>query len=270
MTSRRARSRTPEHLHPGGIPADGVLACLLADAAAPAQPHELDGLSAALTAFSASQSEPRRSPVKTLLASLLAAKGLAAAATVASISGVALATATGSLPPAAQNAAHNFVGAPAPAASHSVQVDDETEPTSVPSPKATPTPSLVGLCRAYNAGVANSKGKALDNPAFSVLIVAAGSEDAVATYCTGLLASAPGGKPTALPTQAQGHTPAGGPPSAHPSGPPSTHPSGPPSAHPSGPPSTPPTGPPSTPPTGPPATHPTGPPATHPTGNPAD
>lgn len=239
MTRRRARTRHPEQLLRGDLPADSALARLLSDASAPAQPHEVDGLSAALAAFSASQPNPRRSPVKTLLASMLAAKAaLAATAAAASIGGIALAAATGSLPPAAQNAAHDWVRAPAVASAHSAALDDETDPTSSetpsdtsspsPSHSATPNPSLVGLCRAYGAGVATAPGKALDNPAFTVLISAAGGKDAVAAYCTGVLADAPGGKPTALPTPTNTHKPATHPAQpahpAHPTGEPSTHP----------------------------------------------
>jgi hypothetical protein len=244
MTRRRAPKRLPEQLLPGDMPADSALGRLLADASAPTQPHELAGLSAALTAFSASQPSPRRSPVKTVLASMLAAKALAIGAAVASIGGVALATATGSLPPAAQNAAHDWVHAPAAASAHSAALD-ESDPsssatpsdTSSPSPSAaksaTPNPSLVGLCRAYGAGVATAKGKALDNPAFTVLITAAGGKDAVAAYCTGVLADAPGGKPTALPTPTNTHKPATQPTQpAHPTGAPSTHPTAAPSPHP--------------------------------------
>jgi hypothetical protein len=229
------------------MPADSALARLLADASAPAQSDELVGLSAALTAFSASQPNSRRSPVKTLLAGLLAAKAaLAATAAAASIGGIALAAATGSLPPAAQNAAHDLVHAPAAASAHSAALDDdETDATpsdtpsdsSSPSPSAshsaTPSPSLIGLCRAYGAGVATSHGKALDNPAFTVLITAAGGKDGVAAYCITVLADAPGGKPTALPTPANTHKPATRPTHpAHPTGAPSTHPTGAPSPHP--------------------------------------
>jgi hypothetical protein len=241
MTRRRARTSLSEQLLSGDMPADSALAHLLADASAPAQPHEVDGLSAALTAFSASQPSPRRSPVKTLLASMLAAKALAIGAAAASIGGIALATATGSLPPAAQNAAHDWVHAPAAASSHSAALDESdpsssATPSDSPSakPSATPSPSLVGLCRAYGAGVATAKGKALDNPAFTVLITAAGGKDAVAAYCTGVLADAPGGKPTALPTPTNTHKPA-----THPTGAPSTHPTSAPSTHPTGTPSQP-------------------------------
>jgi hypothetical protein len=231
------------------MPADSALARLLADASAPAQSDELVGLSAALTAFSSSRPNPRRSPVKTLFAGLLAAKAaLVATAAAASIGGIALAAATGSLPTAAQNAAHDLVHAPAAASAHSAALDDETEPTSSetpsdtasPSPSAahsaTPNPSLIGLCRAYGAGVATSHGKALDNPAFTVLISAAGGKDAVAAYCTTVLAAAPGGKPTALPTPTNTHKPVTHPthPASptHPTGAPITHPTGAPSPHP--------------------------------------
>jgi hypothetical protein len=100
----------------------------------------------------------------------------------------------------------------------------------------------VGLCTAYDAGVAGSHGKALDNPAFSVLITAAGGKDQVAGFCATILASA---HPTRHP--ANSDHPSG--PSTHPNGPPSTHPNGPPSTHPNGPPSTHPSGPPSVSPT---------------------
>jgi hypothetical protein len=237
MTRRRARSRPSEQLLPGGLPADSALARLLADASAPAQPHEHEGLSAAVTAFTASQPNVRRSPVKTLLASLLAAKAaLVATVATASVGGIALAAATGTLPTAAQNAAHDLVHAPAAASAHSAALDEShptTPPTpsasSSPSPSASPSPSLVGLCRAYSAGVATAKGKALDNPAFTVLITAAGGEDAVAAYCDGVLAAAPGGKPTALPTPTNTHKPTTHPatPTTHPTGQPSEHPTAP-------------------------------------------
>jgi hypothetical protein len=249
MTGRRTRNRSSEPLLPGGLPADSALVRLLADASAPAQPHELEGLAAALTAFSTTRPGHRRSPLKSVLATLLAAKALAATAAAASVGGIALAAATGSLPPSAQNAAHDLVGAPAASSpSDSVRQDASHKPTAKPTPSATPSPSLVGLCRAYGAAVATAEGKALDNPAFTVLITVAGDKDAVPTYCRALLATAPGGKPTALPTQARSHKP-----ETHPTGAPATHPTGRP--------------PPRTRPVAP-GTHPTGAPGTHPTGRP--
>jgi hypothetical protein len=216
---------------------------LLAEASAPAHADEVAGLAAALTVFNQLAPRPRRNPVLSFLAKLVAAKAIAIGA-AAALGGVALAAAAGVLPAPAQNFAHDALKAPA--------ADSSTHPAAQasdhPSPSASPSPNLIGLCRAYGAGVGDAKGKAASNPAFTALVTAAGSEEAVPAYCTTALASAPGGKPTALPTQAQGHQP-----SSHPTGPPATHPTGPPATHP----------------TGPPATHPTGPPATHPTGPPA-
>jgi hypothetical protein len=54
---------------------------------------------------------------------------------------------------------------------------------------ATPHPSLAGLCRAYETGAGDAPGKALDNPAFTSLIKAAGGKDKVAAYCADVLAA---------------------------------------------------------------------------------
>lgn len=219
--------------------ASPALEQLLQDAAAPAHADELGGLAAALTAFSQTP-QPRRNRMTSLLAKLLAAKAaLAATGSAVAVSGIALAAATGSLPAPLQTAAHDNLGAPAAASHPTPSESDSPEPSdsatpepsdsASPEPKGTPSPSLVGLCRAYGAGVATSHGKALDNPAFTVLITTAGGKDAVPAYCATLLAGAPGGKPTALPTHAQGHQPA-----THPTGKPASHPTGKPATHPTG------------------------------------
>jgi hypothetical protein len=159
--------------------------------------------------------------VGTALAKLLTLK-VAAAATIATTAagGVALA-ATGTLPtPFGGTNPSN----PAPA-------HPTGKPANAPDKgaDAQPSPSLVGLCRAFVAGATDNDGHAIDNPAFSVLISAAGGEDKVAAYCDGLLATAPGADaPPAHPT---------GPPSEVPMGPPSTVPSQAPADHPTGPPS---------------------------------
>lgn len=68
---------------------------------------------------------------------------------------------------------------------------------------AAPTPSLEGLCKAFQASDKGAHGKSLDNPAFTALATAAGSKDGIATYCVTLVGEpAATGKPTALPTQA--------------------------------------------------------------------
>lgn len=226
MTFRRTRRRAvADHQDPvlsGAASRSDALARLLADASAPAHADELAGLTAALTMFDHTSPRPRRNPVLSVLAKLLAAKALAALAGTAAIGGVALAAAAGTLPTPVQDFAHDTLKAPPASSSTHVPKARHTHGSS-----ASPSPNPVGLCRAYNAGVAAAKGKALSNPAFTVLITAAGGEAAVPGYCTTLLAAAPGGRPTALPTQAQSHKP-----SSHPTGKPSSHPTGPPTSHP--------------------------------------
>jgi hypothetical protein len=203
--------------------------------------------------------------LKTALAQLVAAKFFATAALAAAATGgIALAAATNSLPTPLQHAAHNAFGAPnVHASGHAViptlpaaathrssgaagtdsSSDAGTSSSDAPSASA-PSPSLVGLCHAYEAGVSTSNGKALDNPAFTVLITAAGGRDNVAAYCATVLPSDtpsangsptthpdhPTGGPTALPSQAHGQ-PTSLP--AHSTGKPSdlpSHPSGPPTS----------------------------------------
>ena len=93
-------------------------------------------------------------------------------------------------------------------------------------PNATPSPSLIGLCTAYLAGAGAEHGNALQNPAFTALITAAGGPDKVDAYCTGLGVTAPGSNhasPTAHPTGEPSHpNPTSKPP--HPTGAPTSHP----------------------------------------------
>jgi hypothetical protein len=50
-----------------------------------------------------------------------------------------------------------------------------------------PSPSLVGLCHAVNSGNKAEHGKALQSPAFRVLVTTAGGADRVDAFCTALL-----------------------------------------------------------------------------------
>jgi hypothetical protein len=142
-----------------------------------------------------------------VLAKLLTLKVGAAALAVTATGGVAVAAATGTLPgqpggPSAKPSAH-ATGKPSRAADHGKGPADA---------KGSPSPNLAGLCRAYRAGVGDNPGKALENPAFRVLITTAGDEEKVAAYCDTLLAGQkgkpgpsarpghPGGKPGARPT----------------------------------------------------------------------
>jgi hypothetical protein len=219
--TRRITARTAEDLL-NGAGVDGQhqrLAQVLRVAAGPAQPGELAGRHDALAAFGRARLCPdplprRQSMIKTAVVKLLTVKAVAVAALVVGTGGVALAASTGALP--------NPLGDhPTPAASTG-QSDPSHGPATSPHPRgsADPSPSLVGLCHAYTAGAGTAQGKALDNPAFHALVVAAGGNTNVDSYCTNLLATA-----TAHPS---------GAPSEHPTGRPSSHPTGAPSGHPTG------------------------------------
>jgi hypothetical protein len=213
---------------------------VLADASGPATARELRGESAAIAQFRAARLDvippPRKaSMVKTAAAKLLAAN-LVIGATVAA-GGVAVAAATNHLPgplhhasaPVAVGESHSQGALPSASNRPSPLPTPTTAPgrsgahpsgsTTHPA-QGSPSPSMVGLCTAYQAAVADNPGKALNNPAFTVLITAAGGKDNVAGYCATVLASSSG-------------TP------SHPTGAPSSHPSAP---------TTPPTGGPSVPP----------------------
>jgi hypothetical protein len=234
--SRRISARTAEDLLNGaGVDAEHQrLAQVLRAVAGPAQPGELAGRQDALAAFGRARLRPdplqrRQSMIKTAVVKLLTVKAVAVAALVVGTGGVALAASTGALP--------NPLGDhPSPAAS-SGQSDSSHGPAASAHPKgsADPSPSLVGLCTAYNAGAGSEQGKALDSPAFRALLVAAGGKDNVGSYCTSLLATAhPSGSPTDHSGKATSH-PTGDP--SHATGGPSGHPTGDPSGHPTGAPS---------------------------------
>jgi hypothetical protein len=52
-----------------------------------------------------------------------------------------------------------------------------------------PSPSMAGLCKAYEARKGDNAGKALDSPAFTALITAAGDKDNVDDYCDAIAAT---------------------------------------------------------------------------------
>lgn len=221
---------------------DKALHDLLTAAAAPARDDELDRENAAVVAFRAARLQPvpqprRRSMLKTTLAKLLTTKIAVAAAATAAVTagGVGAVAATGNLPsphggspsvekttPAAPSATADPTRGSQPAQSENGDGHD-----------ASPSPSLEGLCRAYTAGAGSEHGKALDSPAFTVLITTAGGKDKVDAYCTTLLA-----KPHGDENQTHAATPSM--PSAanhstevhNPEPPTGTHPTGAPTAHP--------------------------------------
>ncbi|MBQ0904983.1 hypothetical protein [Micromonospora sp. U21] len=181
---------------------------------ATAQPGEWTGEEAAMDAFRAAHlglvlQPRRRSMLETALAKLLTLKvaGAAAVAVVAT-GGVALASANGVMPNPMND---NATVRPSP---HATGKPSEQAGKSSAEEKgaASPSPSLVGLCRAYKAGAGDNPGKALENPAFTALITTAGDKEKVAAYCDTLLAQKDAkNAPSARPTKARPSHPAGKP-----------------------------------------------------------
>lgn len=139
--------------------------------------------------------------IKTAVMKLLTVKAAAVIALTAA-GGVAVAATTGTLPTTLTGSEHNASGLSA-AASHRAD-----EPSTRPSAdqgkghdgdqdgkgpggaNGSPSPSLVGLCHAVSAGNKDEHGKALENPAFTALITAAGGKAKVDAFCVKLLAAA--------------------------------------------------------------------------------
>lgn len=194
---------TAERLLDGHLAAGpgGPLAAWLRAAQAPALPDELVGERAALLAFHAAALRPvprqrRLSMLKTTLANLLTAKAAAVVA-AAGAGGIALAAGTGVLPVELPNTAseHSVVATTAPAPHSASPAADPAKPEQA---GGNPAPSMAGLCRAYNAEVSNNPGKAMESPAFTALVDAAGATDKVDGFCKEKLAAAadhPGGAP---------------------------------------------------------------------------
>jgi hypothetical protein len=205
-----------------------ALASLLSAATSPASGRELAGEDDAVLAFRYAHLGPaprsRRSSMS--VTKLLAVKALIAAVGLSG-GGVALAAATGHMP--SVTGGNSAAAAAAATASHSPGGQSASHPA------ASPSPSLRGLCQAYTAHAADNPGKALDNPAFTALITAAGGKANVAGFCATTLAAKPGnaptthptGKPSSMPTAANTTHPTGKPstaPTGHPSGKPTTLP----------------------------------------------
>ena len=191
--------------------------------------------------------------IKSTLAKVLTVKVAAIAAAFCAAGGVATAAVTGHLATPSSTSP-----VPATASSHPAGASGSHPGTSASRGSSSghhgsPSPSLVGLCHAYLAGAGSDHGKALDNPAFTVLITTAGGKSQVDGYCTALLKEHSSATGSPEPTTAPGRSTPDHPGNTdHPTGAPVTHPTGAPETHP----------------TGAPETHPTGAPSTHPTGAP--
>lgn len=208
---RRLDRRAAERVARGDWAAGGPgLQALLSAASGPARPDELTREDATVAAFRTAQAgaavavafvettPPRRRVViKTTLAKLLTTKiAVAVAATAAvTVGGVAtVAATTGGGTGTGAGAATSASTAAGP--SHSEARESSELPSGAhagdqtgdrPATQPAPSPNLTGLCHAYTAGAGADHGKALDNPAFTVLITTAGGRDKVDGYCATLL-----------------------------------------------------------------------------------
>jgi hypothetical protein len=181
---------TAERLLDGGRvhPRSGAasLASLLASAASAPQAHELAGEDAAVMAFRAAHRERTQHRVswwRRLITFKVIAIIVAATA-----GGLAFASSTGMLPaPFAILQQPPAKSAPPTGADHTAQPNPAPE-SGKPSadPSSDPADSPAGMCHAYLAKSPSERGKALDTPAFSQLIVLAGSANKVDGYCEGL------------------------------------------------------------------------------------
>jgi hypothetical protein len=158
--------------------------------------------------------------IKTAVMKLLTVKAAAVIAVTAA-GGVAVAATTGTMPTVLTGSGHRQsgvsaadsrrAGKPSPEPSASAKGKDhdrdakehdgkghdgtqgdgkEHDGQGPAGAQGSPSPSLIGLCHAVDAGNKDEHGKALDNPAFTALITAAGGKDKVDLFCATLLASA--------------------------------------------------------------------------------
>ncbi len=191
-TTRHSRLRRHRGNWPNRPPAtDDALGRLLAAAAPPRDylhdnQGEFRGEAAAVSAFREARLNPAYRPRRKAMSAgkLLAIKVAVAAVALGGGGGVAFAT-TGHL--TARSPGHPAPSASSPASTNASAAKGGSHSS------ATPSPSLHGLCHAYAAGAGSNPGKALENPAFTALITAAGGKDKVSSYCTTLLASSPSG-----------------------------------------------------------------------------
>ncbi len=227
--THRIGGRTAEHLLNGADVSSPypLLAATLRAAAGPALPGELTGRQAAVAAFGRALQNPvgigrRPSRARSRALKLVTLKAAVVAAVVLGTGGVAVAASTGAIP-IPLNKHHPVPSAPATTPRPGVGPDSSKHPGDGPDP----SPSLVGLCRAYTAGAKTEHGTALENPAFQALITAAGGKDGVDAFCAKVLAPEPSSAPNA-------HASATPPGQAtdHPKGKPTDHTTGKPGAPP--------------------------------------
>ncbi|HET6503533.1 MAG TPA: hypothetical protein VFG87_22515 [Amycolatopsis sp.] len=213
MSSNRGRRldrQSAERILRGDrVTGEPALRALLAAAAAPARDGEQAGEQAAVAAFQAARLTPvprprsrlvLRTTLARVLTTRLAVVGAAAAAVTAG--GVVAVAATGGLPGGGSGSGSGSVSVPAATsaavpggeagATAAPKSDNAATEKSAAAASPGPSASLSGLCHAYTADAGVDHGKALDSPAFTVLIDTAGGRDKVDGYCATVLGEHPG------------------------------------------------------------------------------
>lgn len=174
---------------------DGPLHRLLSAARAPGTAVELSGEEAALRAFRLGVTPPQltddlgRPGRARVLRRLIAVNVAVAAALV--VSGVALA-AGGVIPlpftESPQVVDSSSQPGPPGTTGPATSTDRRVGPGSIaPTLGAPPAAAIPGLCHAYLSHVAAHRGERWPDPAGAALILAAGGEDQMETFCTGVI-----------------------------------------------------------------------------------
>ncbi|MEV4478369.1 hypothetical protein [Micromonospora coxensis] len=236
MNAHRMDQETVERLLVGPVvdPQDGPesLVRLLAAVRAAPHPAELRGEAAAMQAFQRARAGaplPVRTPVARpgVLAGLAGLKVALAALAVAATGGVALAAVTGTLPglPDRDDPGTRPSAAPVTTPSATAGAGTPGSPTGTDGQPSSPSASILGLCRAYQADAGDNPGRTLDNPVFQDLIETAGGRNKVDRYCERAIKDAQ--KPGASATERGDATPTAGSsrrPTPHATGAPTTPP----------------------------------------------
>ena len=222
LSRRQAERIIDASTRPARTESDHAVGPVLDALRAPARESELRREDATVAAFHTARLTP---PTSTRSDMSLTARSAATRAAIAT--GVVVALSTGgfalaatdhlpTLPDQASDQATASVAksratsaptttAPATTTATETEETESTETESTESESAAPTPSLTGLCKAFQANDKSLHGKSLASSAFTALATAAtaaGEED-IATYCVTLVGE-PKVKPTkeAKPTKA--------------------------------------------------------------------
>jgi len=208
---RHLSRRQAERIIDAPAESDHAVGPLLDALRAPARESELRREDSMVAAFHTARLTP---PNSTRSDMSLTARSAATRAAIAT--GVVVALSSGGFALAATDHLPTLPDRASDQATESVAKNRATSAPTTPAPTTTatesetteaesaaPTPSLTGLCKAFQANDKSLRGKALDSSAFTALATAAGSKEKIATYCVTLVGE-PKVKPTkeAKPTKA--------------------------------------------------------------------